>query len=79
MEAGDNLCPPGVHLETDVLSDIGSGIKCTLSKFPDDTKVSVSVYKREGKDVIQRVLTKFEKLAYMNLMGQQAKYVYRLR
>lgn len=48
--------------------DINSGIKCSLSKFGDHSKLRGATETAEGRDNIQRDLGGFEKGAPMNLI-----------
>jgi len=50
------------------VSNMNSGIECTLSKSADDTKLCVAVDTLEGRDAIQRNPDRLERWACANLM-----------
>ena len=58
----------GLVLFNIFISDINSGIKCTLGKFVNNTKLCGEVNTPEGWNAIQRNLDSLEQLAQENLM-----------
>ena len=52
------------------ISDIDSGVDCTISKFADDIKLWAAVDTPEGWDATQRDLDRIEQRAQVILMGE---------
>ncbi|GAB0203282.1 cAMP-dependent protein kinase inhibitor alpha [Grus japonensis] len=50
------------------VSDMDSGIECSLSKFADDTKLCGAVSTLEGRDAIQRDFDRLERWVCVNCM-----------
>ena len=51
-----------------LVGNMNSGIKCTLSKFTDDTKLGGGVDMLEARDAIQRDLDSPKRWAHVNRM-----------
>ena len=58
----------GLVLFNVFVGEVDSGIECTLSKFADDAKLNGAADMLEGRDAIQRVLDRLERLVHANLM-----------
>ncbi|GAB0188676.1 triadin [Grus japonensis] len=58
----------GLTLFNIFVSNMDSGIECTLSKFANDAKRCGAVDKLEGRDAIQRDLYRLERWAHVNCM-----------
>ena len=59
---------PGPVLFNVFVSDMDRGIKCTLSKFSNDTRLCGAVNTLEGRDAIPRDLDRLERWVCVNLM-----------
>ena len=46
-----------------LVGDVDNGMKCILSKFADDTKLTGTVHTVEGRDTMHRDLDRLEKWA----------------
>ncbi|PKU49660.1 rna-directed dna polymerase from mobile element jockey-like [Limosa lapponica baueri] len=79
MEISDKWCSSGVHIGPVLfnifISDIGSRIKCTFSKFVDNTNLSGAVDMPQGQGAIWKDLEKLKKWAHVNILRfNKAKY-----
>ena len=58
-----------------IVSDMDSGIECTLSKFADDTELCGTVNTLEGRAAIKGDLDRLERLAHVYMMkSNKARY-----
>ncbi|GAB0177704.1 mitochondrial enolase superfamily member 1 [Grus japonensis] len=58
----------GLALFNILVSNMDSGMECTLSKFTNNTKLCGTVDMLDGRDAIQRNLDRLERWAHANLM-----------
>ena len=59
---------PGLMISNIFISDVDSGIECTLNKFAEDTKKCDTADMPKGQDAIQRGLDKFKQWAQEDLI-----------
>ncbi|XP_074934654.1 uncharacterized protein LOC142050170 [Phalacrocorax aristotelis] len=66
------MIPPGIDIGPNVIqhliNDVDTGIKCSLMKFADDTKLSGEVDTLEARAALQEDLDRLEEWASKNLM-----------
>ncbi|RMC00560.1 hypothetical protein DUI87_23176 [Hirundo rustica rustica] len=66
MDISDKWCPSG-PVSFNIFINDRKKIKCTPSKFADDTKLSGAVEAPEEQDAIQKGLDKLKKWVYRNV------------